>query len=134
MGFCQGYSQLKTGNADFAKVYLDRVRKAAETSKAVFRFHTAKQLLGTVAGILEGEMLWSAGDLAGAIAVFERAAAIEDEMAYDEPEPLPFAARHWLGAALLEAKRYADAERIYREELATKSWSRADTWIRLSRF
>jgi tetratricopeptide (TPR) repeat protein len=130
----------------------------------VFRFHTAKQLLGTVAGILEGEMLWSAGDLAGAITVFERAAAVEDEMPYDEPEPLPFAARHWLGAALLEAKRYADAERVYREELAdhphngwsliglqkalagrgvtsrdvdddmTKSWSRADTWIRLSRF
>ena len=162
--FAQGYAQLKTGNADFAKVYLERVKKAAETSKAVFRFHSAKLLLGTVAGILEGEILWSAGDLAGAIAIFERAAAVEDEMGYDEPEPLPFAARHWLGAALLEAKRYADAERVYREELAdhphngwsllglkqalagrgvtsrdvdddmTKSWSRADTWIRLSRF
>jgi tetratricopeptide (TPR) repeat protein len=162
--FSQGYAQLKTGNADFAKVYLERVKKTADTSKAVFRFHSAKQLLGTVAGILEGEILWSAGDLAGAIAAFEQAAAIEDELAYDEPEALPFAARHWLGAALLEAKRYADAERVYREELAdhphngwsliglqkalagrgitssdveddmTKSWSRSDTWIRTSRF
>ncbi len=162
--FSQGYAQLKTGNADFAKVYLERVRKAADTSKAVFRFHSAKQLLGTVAGILEGEILWSAGDLSGAIAAFERAAAIEDELAYDEPEALPFAARHWLGAALLEAKRYTDAERVYREELADhphngwsliglqkslagrgvispevdadfqQSWSRADTWIRTSRF
>jgi tetratricopeptide (TPR) repeat protein len=162
--FSQGYAQLKTGNADFAKVYLERVRKAADTSKAVFRFHSAKQLLGTVAGILEGEILWSAGDLSGAIAAFERAAAIEDELAYDEPEALPFAVRHWLGAALLEAKRYTDAERVYREELADhphngwsliglqkslagrgvispevdadfqQSWSRADTWIRTSRF
>jgi tetratricopeptide (TPR) repeat protein len=162
--FSQGYAQLKTGNADFAKVYLDRVKKAADTSKATFRFHSAKQLLGTVAGTLEGEILWSAGDLSGAIVVFERAAAIEDELAYDEPEALPFAARHWLGAALLEAKRYADAERVYREELAdhphngwsliglqkalagrnvtskevdddmARSWSRADTWIRTSRF
>ncbi len=28
--------------------------------------------------------------------------------------PLPFAARHWLGVALLEAQRYQDAERSYR--------------------
>src|SRR5918995_1775332 len=162
--FSQGYAQLKTGNADFAKVYLDRVKKAADTSKATFRFHSAKDLLGTVAGILEGEILWSAGDLAGAIKLFEQAAAIEDRLAYDEPEALPFAARHWLGAALLEAKRYEDAERVYREELEdhphngwsliglqkalagrgvksaevdadlAKSWSRADTWIRTSRF
>ena len=65
--FSQGYAQLKTGNADFAKVYLERVKKTAATSKATFRFHSAKDLLGTVAGILEGEILWSAGDLAGAI-------------------------------------------------------------------
>jgi tetratricopeptide (TPR) repeat protein len=162
--FSQGYAQLKTGNADFSKVYLERVKKAAATSKATFRFHPAKDLLGTVAGILEGEILWSAGDLAGAITVFEQAASVEDQLAYDEPEALPFAVRHWLGAALLEAKRYADAERVYREELAdhphngwsliglqkalagrgvtsaevdadlAKSWSRADTWIRASRF
>ena len=162
--FSQGYAQLKTGNADFAKVYLERVKKAAATSKATFRFHTAKDLLGTVAGILEGEILWSGGDVPGAIAAFEQAVAVEDQLAYDEPEALPFAARHWLGAALLEAKRYADAERVYREELddhphngwsllglqkalagrgvtspdvdadLTKSWSRADTWIRSSRF
>jgi tetratricopeptide (TPR) repeat protein len=162
--FAQGYAQLKTGNADFARVYLERVRKAAGASKATLRFHSAKQLLGTVAGILEGEILFSAGDLNGAILAFEQAVTLEDELAYDEPEPLPFAARHWLGAALLEAKRYADAERVYREEIddhphngwslvglqkalagrgvtsaevdadLAKSWSRADTWIRTSKF
>ena len=106
----------------------------------------------------------AAGDLSGAIAAFERAVALDDELEYDEPEPLPFPARHWLGAALLEAKRPADAERIYREDLkdhphngwsllglqqALKaqghpsadvdadlkaSWSRSDTWTRASRF
>jgi tetratricopeptide (TPR) repeat protein len=162
--FSQGYAQLKTGNADFAKVYLERVRKAADTSKAMFRWHSAKQLLGTVAGILEGEILWTAGDVTGAIKAFEQAVSAEDQLAYDEPEPLPFAARHWLGAALVETKRYADAERVYREELddhphngwsliglqkalagrgiasaevdadLAKSWSRADIWIRASKF
>ena len=98
-------------------MYLARVKKTAETSTASFRVHTAKNLLGIVAAILEGEIQRSAGDLSAAIASFERAVSIEDALIYDEPEPLPFAARHWLGAALLEANRFADAERVYREEL-----------------
>jgi len=162
--FAQGYAHLRRGDADFARVYLDRVKKIAETSKATFRFHPAKPLLGTVAGILEGEILLTGGDLPAAIATFERAVAVEDELGYDEPEALPFAARHWLGAALLDAKRYTDAERVYREELLdhphngwslmglqkalagrgvsspevdadfAASWARADTWIRASKF
>jgi tetratricopeptide (TPR) repeat protein len=136
--------------------------EAAAKADAVFRFHSAHDLLGTLAALLEGEMHRSAGDLAAAIASFERAAAAEDRMIYDEPEPLPFAARHWLGAALLDAKRYPDAERVYRQELAEhphngwslfglraaldaqgkrssdvaqdleKSWARSDTWLRRS--
>jgi tetratricopeptide (TPR) repeat protein len=162
--FAQGYAHLRRGDLDFARVYLARVTRAAETSKGMFRVHPAKELLGTVAGILEGEIYWSAKDLPAAIAAFERAVALEDALPYDEPEPLPFAARHWLGAALLEAQRYQDAERVYREELEDHphngwsliglkqalagrgavspevdadldaSWSRSDTWIRSSRF
>ena len=64
----------------------------------------AKNLLGIVAGILEGEMQRTAGDLDGAIAAFQRAADTQEALVYDEPEPLPFSARHWLGAALLEAQ------------------------------
>ena len=93
-------------------------RKVADTSKAEFRSHPAKQ--SARHGRRHSrrrDSRGAAGDLAGAIAKFERAVKLEDEMDYDEPEPLPFPARHWLGAALLEAKRYADAERVYREEL-----------------
>jgi hypothetical protein len=162
--FAQGYAQLRHGNADFARVYLARVQKTAETSTVMLRVHTPKNLLSAVAGILEGEIRRSEGDLAGAIAAFEKGAAAEDGMIYDEPEPLPFAVRHWLGAALLEAKRPADAERVYREEIDDhphngwslfglrqalaaqgrtdaavdadfeKSWARSDHWIRASRF
>jgi tetratricopeptide (TPR) repeat protein len=162
--FAQGYAHLKQGNADFAGVYLARLKKAAETSKAVFRNHSAKDLLGIAAGILDGEMLRMAGNLDGAIASFQRAAATQDGLVYDEPEPLPFHAYHWLGAALIEAKRFDEAEKAYRTELKdhphngwsllglqqalkgkgaaspevdadlAASWSRADTWIRSSRF
>jgi tetratricopeptide (TPR) repeat protein len=162
--FAQGYAHLKQGNADFAALYLARVKKLADTSTASFRVHSAKNLLTIAAGILEGEMQRTAGDLDGAIASFRRASTMQEALVYDEPEPLPFSAFHWLGAALIEAKRFDEAEQAYRSELkdhprngwsllglqqALKargvaspdvdkefeaSWSRADTWIRSSRF
>ena len=162
--FAQGYAHLRNGDADFARLYLDRVLETAQTSEARMRFHDAKHLLGVVGGILEGEIHREAGEMGAAIASFERAVELEDELMYDEPEPLPFAVRHWLGASLLEAKRYDEAERTYREELEDhphngwslfgltlaldaqgkslagveqdleESWARADHWIRASRF
>lgn len=162
--FAQGYAHLKKGEIDFAKLYLARVLQGADSSTGRFRFHSAKNLLGSVGGILEGEIHWAEGDLASAIASFERADSIYTSLDYDEPEPLPFAAKHWLGAALLEAGRYEEAEKIYREELEhhpkngwslfgiqqalkgqgktdpkidkafAKSWERSDTWIRGSKF
>ncbi len=162
--FAQGYAHLRTGDADFAEVYLNQVRAIAETSEARMRFHEAAPLLGTVAGILEGELLREQGDSEGAVAAFERAVELEDSLMYDEPEPLPFAARHWLGALLIDLERYAAAEQVYRDELADHphngwslfglktaieaqgrtdaavaadldaSWARSDTWVKASRF
>jgi predicted Zn-dependent protease len=74
-------------------------------------------LLGTVGGILEGELLRAQGNAAGGLAALEAAVALEDELPYAEPGQLPFSARHWLGAALLEDGRPADAERVYQDEL-----------------
>jgi len=162
--FAQGYAHLKLGGADFARLYLERVQRAADTSKAMFRVHTAKSLLSIVAGILDGEVKRTAGDLDGAVGAFRRAAETQAALVYDEPEPLPFSAFHWLGAALVEAKRFKEAEQAYREELKdhpkngwsllglqqalagqgitspevdaelAASWARSDTWIRSSRF
>ncbi len=130
----------------------------------MIRFDRASLLLNVLAEILAGEIQWSQGNLRPAISAFERAVEHEDELGYDEPEPLPFAARHWLGAALLEAGRNADAQQVYRAELVDhphngwslfglrealaaqgdtdpeldanfeKSWARSDVWITRSRF
>jgi tetratricopeptide (TPR) repeat protein len=82
-----------------------------------FRGHTAASLLGITAGILRAELLREEARAAESIAVLERAVALEDALRYDEPEPLNFPARHWLGATLLELGRAAEAERVYRAEL-----------------
>ena len=116
--FAYGYASLKQGDMRTAKRMRDKTLEYAATTDKKFRFPPAGQVVGTIAHILEGEILWAEGDRAGAIAAFEKAAEVEDSMDYDEPEPLPFAARHWLGAALIEASRYAEAEEHYRVELA----------------
>lgn len=161
--FAQGYAKLRAGEVDFARAYLGRVREGAR-SDASFRGHSAEHLLGTVGGMLEGEILRAEGKLADAIVVLQRAVELEDELVYDEPEPLPFSARHWLGAALIEAGRFQEAEQVYEAALVdhphngwsllglqqalagqgrssdavdadlAASWARSDTWIRASRF
>ena len=162
--FARGYADARSGKVEAAQRCLERLLGAAGSSRDMFKFHTAKTLLGTLAGILEGEIHRSAGHAAEAIAAFERAVALNDTIVLDDPEPLPFPARHWLGAALLEAKRFAEAERVYRADLARHphngwsllgvqlalkgqgrtsraidaelraSWARADVRIRASRF
>jgi tetratricopeptide (TPR) repeat protein len=162
--FAQGYAQLRAGNRDAAQPHLTSLLAAANTSTAQFGSNTAKSLFGVLAGILEGEIALGRGARPAAITAFQRAVSIEDALVWDEPEPLPFSARHWLGAALIEAGRPAEAEAVYRADLkkhpkngwsllglsqalaaqgkpareATqefdRSWVRSDTWIRASRF
>lgn len=161
--FAHGYAALRGGDPKGAREHLARLSRAAASS-ATFRFHPAKTLLSTLAAILEGEIQRSAGHTSASIAALERAVMLNDSIVIDDPEPLPFAARHWLGAALLDSERYADAERVYRDDLARHphngwalvgleralraqgkdsatvaqerraAWVRSDTPIRASRF
>ena len=115
--FAQGYASLREGDLQAAEEHLESVQALAENSNATFRVHSAEQLMGLSAALLEGEIMSARGDTEAAIDAFRRAAELDDAQFYDEPEPIPYAARHWLGAALIEAGRYAEAEREYRTEL-----------------
>jgi len=162
--FAQAYAKLRLGKADDAKQDLEKLLKLADSVRGNFRSHSGKVLLGVVAGILEGEIKRSEGKLDDAIKSFERAVKFEDQIVYDEPEPLPFSPRHWLGAALLEKEKPDDAERVYKAELElhplngwsliglkqalaaqkkptadvdkqlAAAWVRSDVWLRASRF
>jgi tetratricopeptide (TPR) repeat protein len=62
------------------------------------------------------------------VALLAQATAIEDGLAYDEPHLWLAPTRHALGAALLAAGRYDDAQRVYREDLRhypANGWSLA---------
>jgi hypothetical protein len=162
--FAQGYAALRRGDTAAARKFADPLRKAAASSTSMFRIHPASSLLGVVSGILDGEVARAGGDSAAGIAALTRAVTLQDGLLIDDPEPFPFAARHWLGAALVETKRFPEAERVYREDLARHphngwalvglqqalrgqgkptrevddelgaSWARADVTITASRF
>ncbi len=116
--FSRGYAFLRTGEQGRASMYLEKVQRAAAAEPdAVFRGHRAADLLGIAAAILEGELLRAADRDAEAIEVLRAVVAVEDGLRYDEPEPLVFSVRHWLGNALLEADRAPEAEEVFRAAL-----------------
>ena len=116
--FGKGYAHLRMDDEGTARWYLQNVKKAVEDDpEDNFRGHRADQLLSIVGAILEGEILRANGDVDGAIRVLREAGEIEDGLRYDEPEPLNFSIYTWLGDALNEVGRHADAAEAFRHEL-----------------
>ncbi len=67
---------------------------------------------------LTGRLAESRGDGAGAIAAFTAAVAAEDKLGYNEPPDWLLPERERLGVALLAAGKGAEAERVFRADLA----------------
>jgi tetratricopeptide (TPR) repeat protein len=67
--------------------------------------------------VLAGRIAEKAGRLTDAIALYTDAVAFEDRLSYAEPADWFYPTRHFLGAALLDAKRPREAEAIYRRDL-----------------
>lgn len=162
--FAQGYAALKMGDTEIARDYLAQVQRLSRDTTDNFRFHDGGNLLAVMAGILEGEIHWSRGDMFAAVEAFERANTAYDNILYDEPEPIPFSAKHWLGAALIEVGDFERAIMLYEQDLREhphngwallgiqqalaaqgksdpqidarfeEAWARADTWILGSKF
>ena len=67
--------------------------------------------------MLAAERAFSAGDADTAVGMLEQAAAIEDDLPYDEPPAWHAPVRQTLGLVYLESERPAQAEAAYRAEL-----------------
>src|SRR4029453_12251917 len=81
--FAHGYAKLRGGQPDAARGHLENLRKLARFSSATTNFgarHPAPRLLGVLVEILDGEIAQSAANTAAAVAAFERAVALDDEL------------------------------------------------------
>ena len=67
--------------------------------------------------VLMARLLNAEGKTDSAITLLQRAAGVEDNLAYDEPEGWYIPVRETLGAYLIEQKRYEEAEQAFRDEL-----------------
>ncbi|MBD0825073.1 tetratricopeptide repeat protein [Aestuariibaculum marinum] len=76
--------------------------------------------------IVSGEIAANTKDYNTAITHFEKAVAIEDNLIYNEPSAWHIPPRQNLGDILMKAKRYSEAEKIYKEDLVNlrqNGWS-----------
>jgi tetratricopeptide (TPR) repeat protein len=92
--------------------------KKALPKEATFGKNSGVDLLGIAEKMLEGEILYREGKTDEAVAALREAVRREDHLRYIEPPDWIQPVRHALGATLMDAKRYADAEAVYREDLA----------------
>jgi tetratricopeptide (TPR) repeat protein len=80
--------------------------------------NTAQAILAVVTPMLAGEILYRDGNVEGGLAKLREGVRAEDALHYSEPPGWILPARHSLGAALMREHRFAEAERVYRTDLA----------------
>lgn len=88
-------------------------------------YETTMDFLAVSDLFIEGEIALQQQRWDEAASLLERAAKIEDELGYGEPPLWLQPVRHTLGAVYMKAGKYAQAERVYREDLV--KW-RANGW------
>jgi tetratricopeptide (TPR) repeat protein len=77
----------------------------------------ASAILAIARLTLDGEMAAKQGNLGQAEKLLREAVEVEDGLKYDDPPDWMQPVRHTLGAVLLNDRKYAEAEQVYREDL-----------------
>ncbi len=79
--------------------------------------YPASVLLSIAEHLLKGEIALSEGKSAEAISHFTQAVTEQDTLPYTEPPFWYYPTRQSLGQALIQAKKFAAAEQVYRKDL-----------------
>ena len=79
--------------------------------------NTAEAIMAVAARMLEGEILIAEDKLNEGLHELTEAMKLEDALKYDEPPGWMIPLRHVIGATLMRAKRFAQAEEVYRDDL-----------------
>jgi tetratricopeptide (TPR) repeat protein len=106
-------------------IYLERA-KLVPQDDFIWSNNSCEAILGVATPMVEGEILLAEGKTDDGIAQLRAAVAAEDALKYDEPPGWLIPIRHSLGATLMRNGRFAEAEQVYREDLArlpNNGWS-----------
>jgi len=80
--------------------------------------NSCEAILDVMKPMVEGEILVAEGKTDSGIKQLRAAIKKEDVLKYDEPPGWLIPVRHSLGAVLMKRQRFAEAEQVYREDLA----------------
>jgi tetratricopeptide (TPR) repeat protein len=80
--------------------------------------NSCEALLAVAIPMVEGEILIAEGKIDSGIEQLRAAIQKEDALKYDEPPGWLIPVRHSLGAVLMKQQRFAQAEQVYRDDLA----------------
>ena len=97
-------------------VFLERAKLVPK--EASVGNNSCETILGVVTSMVEGEILIAEGKIDSGIEELRAAIKKEDVLKYDEPPGWLIPVRHSLGAVLMNHQRFAEAEQVYREDLA----------------
>jgi tetratricopeptide (TPR) repeat protein len=106
-----------TANARKAQsVFLDRAKLVPKEDS--LGNNSCEIILGVAIAMVEGEILVAEGKIESGIEQLRTAIKMEDALKYDEPPGWLIPVRHSLGAVLMKQQRFAEAEQVYRDDLA----------------
>src|SRR5215470_591672 len=106
-----------TANARKAQsVFLERAKLVPKED--FLSNNSCEALLAIAIRMVEGEILIAEGKIDTGIEQLRAAIQKEDALKYDEPPGWLIPVRHSLGAVLMKQQRFAEAEQVYRRDLA----------------
>jgi len=106
-----------TANARKAQsVFLERAKLVPKQD--FVSNNSCESLLAIAIPMVEGEILIAEGKIDSGIEQLRTAIQKEDALKYDEPPGWMIPVRHSLGAVLMKQQRFAEAEQVYRDDLA----------------
>jgi hypothetical protein len=121
--FARGIAMARSGKPDAAARERTALAQASASvpKDALFGgtgLESASNILALATTVLDARIAWARGARAEAIKLWGSAVARADAVPYDEPPIFFYPVRESLGAALLLDGKFADAERVFRADLA----------------
>lgn len=105
------HDEAKGAMVDFTAAYAE-----VPDSRMLFN-NTARDVLAVAEAMMKGEIAFKAGRREEGLEHLRLAVELDDNLEYEEPWSWPQPTRHALGALLLEAGAYEEAEKVYRADL-----------------
>jgi tetratricopeptide (TPR) repeat protein len=115
----RGIAYAANGDVKSARVEQTAFLEASKLVPAedAFGNNSCQALLAIATPMLDGEILIREGKLDEGLSQLRTAVSAEDALRYDEPPGWILPVRHSLGANLMQAGRFAEAEQVYRDDL-----------------